>query len=238
MEGPRGPRGPRGPKGDSSAGGAVVPQRYIKNSGRTRRRSSLTKLAGGYGYAEVVALKGEPGRPGPPGPTGPHGPLGLPGFDGAPGSAGHKGERGPIGPSGEMGVPGPPGPHGLHGLDGRPGIKGDSGMGFPEEMQKDASSSTSKIFTFDAAKPLTGPPGPPGPPGKPGARGETGKVSVYDASTDMQINTNEGDTQYVADDGDRCAGFSHRALYGQAAPGSCGAQAHRRSAKWCGVYGL
>ncbi len=95
--GPIGPRGPPGPKGDGVDRPTASYQRQRRrldradrgerggDGRRSRRRSSLTKLAGGYGYAEVIALKGEPGRPGPPGPPGPQGPLGLPGFDGSPG---------------------------------------------------------------------------------------------------------------------------------------------------------
>ena len=143
----QGPQGPPGPKGDM--GGFV-------RSGRSRRRSTYTKLAGGYGYAEVIALKGEPGRTGAPGLPGPPGPLGLPGFDGAPGQigspgpAGSQGERGPVGLPGEMGPPGMPG---RHGLDGMPGQKGDPGTKFADEMQMDSS----RTFTFEAASP---PPGP------------------------------------------------------------------------------
>eukprot|EP00093_Oithona_nana_P000367 00367.XXX_2339_1734_1 [CDS] Oithona nana genome sequencing. len=52
LEGPKGPIGPPGPKGESGEIKATVR--------RSRRRSTYTKLAGGYGYAEVIALKGEP----------------------------------------------------------------------------------------------------------------------------------------------------------------------------------
>ena len=103
-------------------------------------------LAGGYGYAEVIALKGEPGRAGPPGLPGPSGPMGLPGFDGSPGKPGPIGERRPVG------LPGSPG------IDGSPGLKGEPGHSFEEGMQADSS----RTFTFEAASPIPGPPGPPG----------------------------------------------------------------------------
>ena len=69
--------GPEGPKGEP--GDLVDEDGSRRTSARSRRRSTYTKLAGGYGYAEVIALKGEPGQSGPPGlpgPPGPPGPLG------------------------------------------------------------------------------------------------------------------------------------------------------------------
>lgn len=158
--GPVGLEGPPGPKGES--GELKIPR-------RARRRSAYTKLAGGYGYAEVIALKGEPGQPGPqgiPGPKGPSGPLGLPGFDGEPGPVGPHGPRGPEGPPGDMGLPGQQGPHGR---DGQPGPKGETGVGFEDAMQRDASS---RSFIFEAAKS----PGLPGPPGLPGISGDRKSV--------------------------------------------------------------
>ncbi len=52
---------------------------------RYPRRTSLTRLEGGFHYAEVIAIKGDPGPPGPAGPPGmrgPYGPQGQQGLDG------------------------------------------------------------------------------------------------------------------------------------------------------------
>merc|ERR1719225_1216022 len=70
--------------------------RFLPSRGRGRspRRTGLTKLANDYGYAEVIAIKGDPGQPGPPGPQGRDGMMGTPGFDGAPGLRGPPGARG------------------------------------------------------------------------------------------------------------------------------------------------
>ena len=90
--GPSGPSGPVGQKGDQGEPG----YRFMPNRGKTRnpRRTALTKLANEYGYAEVIAIKGDPGPPGPPGPQGLPGQMGTPGFDGAPGLPGPQGPRG------------------------------------------------------------------------------------------------------------------------------------------------
>jgi hypothetical protein len=71
---------------------------------RFPRRTSLTRLEGGFHYAEVIAIKGDPGPPGPSGPPGQRGPSG------AQGQPGREGEVGPIGL---------PGPKGLRGYPGR-----------------------------------------------------------------------------------------------------------------------
>ena len=49
---------------------------------RYPRRTSLTRLEGGFHYAEVIAIKGDPGPPGPAGPPGMRGPPGLQGKQG------------------------------------------------------------------------------------------------------------------------------------------------------------
>ena len=36
---------------------------------RGARQTALTKIANQYGYAEVIAIKGDPGPPGPPDPS-------------------------------------------------------------------------------------------------------------------------------------------------------------------------
>ena len=159
MPGPIGPSGPRGDKGDQGEPGyRFMPQR---NSRRGPRRTALTKIANKYGYAEVIAIKGEAGTQGPPGPQGMPGPMGMPGFDGTPGPEGPKGPKGDNGPRGMKGD------RGLPGLDGAPA----------HQMQSDASH---RSFTFDAM------PGPPGPPGKPGDKGEPGSVTMLDKNTAVQ----------------------------------------------------
>ena len=157
--GPLGPSGPRGDKGDQGEPGyRFMPQR---NSRRGPRRTALTKIANKYGYAEVIAIKGEAGTQGPPGPQGMPGPMGMPGFDGTPGPPGPKGPKGDNGPRAVKGD------RGLPGLDGAPA----------HQMQSDASH---RSFTFDAM------PGPPGPPGKPGDKGEPGSVTMLDKNTAVQ----------------------------------------------------
>ena len=158
--GPVGPVGRTGPKGDKGTQGdpgyRFLPERVNR---RGARRTALTRIANQYGYAEVIALKGDPGNPGPPGPQGQAGPMGVPGFDGPLGPRGEKGElgdRGPAGPKGKQGLPG---------LDGSPANR----------MQADAAMSRS--FTFDG---LSGPPGPPGKPGEKGTKGDQGPLSLYD----------------------------------------------------------
>ena len=155
MPGPLGVGGPQGPKGEQGEPGYRFMPRRNNQEGRGRRRTALTRIANKYGYAEVVAIKGDSGNPGPPGPQGLPGPMGMPGFDGVPGSMGPQGAKGEYGPQGM------PGDRGLPGLDGAPA----------HQMQQDAAS---RSFTFDAM------PGPPGPPGKPGQKGETGSLAVLD----------------------------------------------------------
>ena len=165
--GPRGASGPVGQKGEQGEPG----YRFMPNRGKTRnpRRTALTKLANEYGYAEVIAIKGDPGPPGPPGPQGLPGQMGTPGFDGAPGLPGPQGPRGELGPRGEKGG------RGLPGLDGSPANR----------MQADASVSRS--FTFDALPGMPGPPGPPGKPGEKGDKGEVGPISFYDPKSNAKM---------------------------------------------------
>ena len=165
--GPSGPSGPVGQKGDQGEPG----YRFMPNRGKARnpRRTALTKLANDYGYAEVIAIKGDAGQPGPPGPQGLPGLMGTPGFDGAPGLVGPQGPKGEMGPRGRSGEKGQ---RGLPGLDGSPANR----------MQADASMSRS--FTFDA---LPGMPGPPGPPGKPGPKGDVGPISFYDPKSNAKM---------------------------------------------------
>ena len=157
--GPVGPVGRSGPKGDKGTQGdpgyRFLPERVNR---RGARRTALTRIANQYGYAEVIALKGDPGNPGPPGPQGQAGPMGVPGFDGPVGPQGKKGDRGEHGPAGLKGK------QGLPGLDGSPANR----------MQSDAAM---RSFTFDG---LSGPPGPPGKPGEKGTKGDQGPLSLYD----------------------------------------------------------
>ena len=170
--GPIGPSGPVGQKGvQGDPGYRFMPNRG-KSKARNPRRTALTKLANDYGYAEVIAIKGDAGPPGPPGPQGMSGLMGTPGFDGAPGLPGSKGQRGEVGPRGH---PGEKGQRGLPGLDGSPANR----------MQADASMSRS--FTFDALPGMPGPPGPPGKPGEKGDRGETGPISFYDPKSNAKM---------------------------------------------------
>jgi hypothetical protein len=163
--GPVGPPGKPGPKGERGEQGApgyrFLPDRVNRRGAQQQqhRRTALTKMANDYGYAEVIAIKGEPGQPGPPGPQGLAGPMGVPGFDGTPGE---KGERGPPGEKGKQGLPG---------LDGSPANR----------MQNDAAV---RSFTFDG---IAGPPGPPGKPGEKGEKGDLGPVSLYDPKMDARI---------------------------------------------------
>ena len=167
--GPIGPSGPVGQKGvQGDPGYRFMPNRG-KSKARNPRRTALTKLANDYGYAEVIAIKGDAGPPGPPGPQGMSGLMGTPGFDGAPGLPGPKGQRGEVGPRGHQGEKGQ---RGLPGLDGSPANR----------MQADAGMSRS--FTFDA---LPGMPGPPGPPGKPGEKGDVGPISFYDPKSNAKM---------------------------------------------------
>ena len=170
--GPIGPSGPVGQKGvQGDPGFRFMPNRG-KSKARNPRRTALTKLANDYGYAEVIAIKGDAGPPGPPGPQGMSGLMGTPGFDGAPGLPGSKGQRGEVGPRGHQGEKGQ---RGLPGLDGSPANR----------MQADASMSRS--FTFDALPGMPGPPGPPGKPGEKGDRGETGPISFYDPKSNAKM---------------------------------------------------
>ena len=161
--GPEGPVGPRGLKGEQGTPG----YKFLPKRGNRRgpRRTALTKIANEYGYAEVIAIKGDPGNPGPPGPQGLPGLMGTPGFDGAPGTSGKKGDVGPRGMKGEKGK------QGLPGLDGSPANR----------MQADASM---RSFTFDA---VPGLPGPPGKPGEKGDKGDVGPISFYDPKSNAKM---------------------------------------------------
>ena len=167
--GPTGPPGPVGPPGDKGLQGdpgyRFLPERVSR---RGARRTALTKIANEYGYAEVIAIKGDPGSPGPPGPQGMSGPMGLPGFDGSPGPVG------PPGPRGDRGEPGPPGDKGKQGL---PGLDGSPA----NRMQADAGV---RSFTFDG---LSGLPGPPGKPGEKGDKGDPGPLSLYDPMNNAKL---------------------------------------------------
>ena len=164
--GPIGPEGRPGPPGEPGVQGPpgyrFLPDRVSR---RGARRTALTRIANDYGYAEVIAIKGDPGSPGPPGPQGQSGPMGVPGFDGTPGPVG------PMGPPGEKGEPGLKGKQGLPGLDGSPANR----------MQADAGV---RSFTFDG---LSGPPGPPGKPGEKGDKGDPGPVSLYDPINNAKL---------------------------------------------------
>lgn len=168
--GPIGPSGPVGQKGEQGEPG----YRFMPNRGKARnpRRTALTKLANDYGYAEVIAIKGDAGPPGPPGPQGRPGLMGTPGFDGAPGLPGPAGPRGEVGPRGHNGEKGQ---RGLPGLDGSPANR----------MQADAGVSRS--FTFDAMPGMPGPPGPPGKPGEKGDKGDVGPISFYDPKSNAKM---------------------------------------------------
>ena len=166
--GPAGPSGPVGQKGDQGEPGyRFLPSRA---RGRSPRRTGLTKLANDYGYAEVIAIKGDPGAPGPPGPQGLPGLMGTPGFDGAPGLTGPPGARGLRGEKGQRGLPG---------LDGSPASPAN-------RMQADASS-VSRSFTFDALPGMPGPPGPPGKAGEKGEKGAVGPISFYDPKSNAKM---------------------------------------------------
>lgn len=119
-----GPPGPPGAGQDGIKGEKGDPGSYHSRSSRPwyperlPRRTSLTRLEGGFQYAEVIAMKGDPGPPGPPGGQGPPGPVGPVGQTGV-------GEPGVPGQVGPMGLPGPKGLRGYPGLDGAPGQKGE-----------------------------------------------------------------------------------------------------------------
>ena len=89
---PGGPPGPKGQKGDMGNSRVRMPRSYLNR--HAPRRSSNTILQGGFEYAEVIAMKGEPGMRGLPGPPGPAGSHGLPGVDGGHGLPGSEGQRG------------------------------------------------------------------------------------------------------------------------------------------------
>lgn len=162
------PGGPPGQKGEKGENGMTrMPRSY--QSRHSPRRSSNTILQGGYQYAEVIAMKGEPGIRGLPGPPGPPGKPGRDGGEGPPGA------DGPPGNDGRMGLPGPQGPRGYPGLDGAPGPKQEV-LNY-SQMQSDGQS---RSFTFDA---VMGPPGPPGKPGEKGDKGDVGPMSMYDPKT-------------------------------------------------------
>jgi hypothetical protein len=134
--------GPPGPKGEPAAAaadpltepsdhGAASPRSQRGGGAQRRypRRSSsaaaLTRLEGGFQYAEVIAMKGEQGAPGPPGPPGPAGPLG------------------PAGDPGPIGLPGPKGLRGYPGLDGAAGQKGECMV---QQMQADSARHEKSAF--------------------------------------------------------------------------------------------
>ena len=191
---PGGPPGPKGRKGDM--GSSRMPRSYLPR--HAPRRSSNTILQGGFEYAEVIAMKGEPGLRGLPGPPGPAGVQGLPGVDGGHGLPGSEGQRGPAGEPGRMGLPGPQGPRGYPGLDGAPGPLQESLK--HSQMQSDGQS---RSFTFDA---VMGPPGPPGRPGEKGDRGDTGPMSLYDPKTNgVTVSGPPGPPGPVGPDGKRGA---------------------------------
>ena len=193
---PGGPPGPKGEKGEMGNSRVRMPRSYLNR--HAPRRSSNTILQGGFEYAEVIAMKGEPGMRGLPGSPGPAGPPGLPGVDGGPGLPGSEGQRGEAGEPGRMGLPGPQGPRGYPGLDGAPGPIQESLR--HSEMQADGSS---RSFTFDA---VMGPPGPPGRPGDKGDRGEAGPVSMYDPKTNaVTVTGPPGPPGPVGPDGKRGA---------------------------------
>ena len=158
-----GPIGPAGPKGEQGTPG----YKFLPKRGNRRgpRRTALTKIANEYGYAEVIAIKGDPGNPGPPGPQGLPGLMGPPGFDGSPGLNGKKGDVD------ARGAPGEKRQQGLPGLDGSPANR----------MQADASI---RSFTFDA---VPGLPGPPGKPGEKGEKGDIGPISFYDPKSNAKM---------------------------------------------------
>ena len=134
--------GPPGPPGLSGEGAAApgekgekgepghyrLPRHHLPE--RFPRRTSLTRLEGGFQYAEVIAMKGDPGPPGPPGPAGGPGPAGPPGPTGPQGVDGNPGLQGPLG------LPGPKGLRGYPGLDGAPGHKGECSS---VPMQRDST---------------------------------------------------------------------------------------------------
>ncbi len=134
LPGPPGPKGEPGAAADpliepSDHGAAAArSQRGGGSQRRYPRRSSaaaLTRLEGGFQYAEVIAMKGEQGAPGPPGPPGPAGPLG------------------PAGDPGPIGLPGPKGLRGYPGLDGAAGQKGECMV---QQMQADSTRHEKSAF--------------------------------------------------------------------------------------------
>lgn len=125
-----GPPGPKGEPADPTE--SLMPDhsaaRSSRGGGQQRRyprRSSaaLTRLEGGFQYAEVIAMKGEQGPPGPPGPPGVPGPLGNPG---------------------PIGLPGPKGLRGYPGLDGAAGQKGECMI----QMQADSARQEGVIVNI------------------------------------------------------------------------------------------
>jgi hypothetical protein len=126
--------GPPGPKGEPAAAADPLtePTDHGAAAARSRRRyprrssaAALTRLEGGFQYAEVIAMKGEQGAPGPPGPPGPAGPLG------------------PAGDPGPIGLPGPKGLRGYPGLDGAAGQKGECMV---QQMQADSARHEKSAF--------------------------------------------------------------------------------------------
>ena len=178
ITGVTGTPGARGEKGEKGSVGISRMSRTY-HSRHAKRRASLTRLQGGFEYAEVIAMKGEPGIRGPPGPPGLPGPVGNHGKDGSNGRDGNVGPVGPKGPPGKPGSIGLPGPKGLRGYPGLDGAPGQKGEGY-SQMQMDSSRS----FTFEA---IQGPPGTPGKPGEKGAKGDSGPVSLFDPKSKTQI---------------------------------------------------
>jgi len=125
LPGAKGDSGEKGQKGDF--GSNRITRSY--QSRHAPRRSSYTKLQGGFQYAEVIAMKGEPGLRGFQGPPGPPGANGTPGQKGQNGNQGLIGQIGPTGPVGEFGKLGLPGSKGLRGYPGLDGVLGQKGEG-------------------------------------------------------------------------------------------------------------
>ncbi|KAG5672951.1 hypothetical protein PVAND_003038 [Polypedilum vanderplanki] len=84
LDGPKGEPGRAGEKGQKGDG-ATSAGIDVFSTVKGLKRSVTTLRGGSLGYAEIVAVKGEPGEPGPPGPIGP---AGIPGHDGRPGAVG------------------------------------------------------------------------------------------------------------------------------------------------------
>uniref|UniRef100_B3P0J2 GG21632 n=1 Tax=Drosophila erecta TaxID=7220 RepID=B3P0J2_DROER len=152
LNGISGEKGAAGKPGDKGQKGDVGhPGMDVFQTVKGLKRSVTTLHGGTLGYAEIVAVKGEPGEPGPPGPPGEAGQPGVPGERGPPGETG---AQGPQGEAGQPGVAGPPGVAGAPGTKGDKGDRGDRGL-----------TTTIKGDEFPTGI-IEGPPGPAGPPGK------------------------------------------------------------------------